>query len=123
MAVRGLCFGRSSRLLKAASFQEVFDRNSQRASSRELLCLGRPNESGIHRLGLVIAKKHVRLAVQRNRVKRIIRDSFRTHRHLFPPMDIVILARPGLAALSRQALHQELLLLWQKLGRTNSSKE
>ena len=63
-------------MLEAGDYRRVFDQVDARASHRHLLLLGRQNELDHHRLGLVIAKKHVRLAVQRNRIKRIARTRF-----------------------------------------------
>ena len=45
------------------------------------------------RLGLVIAKKHVSKAVHRNRLKRVLRESFRLRQAEIPLVDIVVLAR------------------------------
>ncbi len=64
------------------------------------------------RLGLVIGKESVKLSVERNRLKRLIRDSFRLHQELLAGLDIVVVARkglggsgqPGTASAVRQAL-------------------
>lgn len=42
------------------------------------------------RLGLVVGKRALRHASDRNRVKRIIRETFRRQRHAFPAFDVVI---------------------------------
>lgn len=49
-----------------------------------------------HRLGLVVEKRFWK-AVQRNRIKRRLREWFRRHKHTipFPGLDIVVIARPG----------------------------
>ena len=67
------------------------------------------------RLGLVIAKKHVRLAVQRNRVKRQLRESFRRHQQVLVGLDIVVLARPGLGKLDNATLRAMIDAQWQRL--------
>jgi ribonuclease P protein component len=43
------------------------------------------------RLGLVVGKRALRRAHERNRAKRVLRDTFRHQREVLPPMDIVIL--------------------------------
>jgi ribonuclease P protein component len=43
------------------------------------------------RLGLVVGKRALRRAHDRNRAKRVLRDTFRRRREGLPPMDIVIL--------------------------------
>jgi ribonuclease P protein component len=47
------------------------------------------------RLGLIIGKRQAKRAVDRNRIKRILRETFRTHYDVLPPFDIVVqLAEP-----------------------------
>lgn len=72
------------------------------------------------RLGLVIAKKNVRLAVERNRIKRLVREYFRLHQCDLPAIDCIFLARRGLdqmdnADLTRQ-LHGQFKRLIRKAG-------
>lgn len=89
-------FGKNKRLLTQRMFQQVFDKAPFRVSHRNFLMLARPNGLGRARLGLVIGKKHLRLAVRRNRVKRLARETFRLQHHNLPAIDIIFLARPGL---------------------------
>ena len=42
------------------------------------------------RLGIIVPKKGNRLAVRRNRIKRMIRNEFRLIRHRLSPMDIIV---------------------------------
>jgi ribonuclease P protein component len=42
------------------------------------------------RLGLVVGKRALRRAHERNRAKRVLRDTFRRRREALPHMDIVI---------------------------------
>lgn len=68
------------------------------------------------RLGLVIAKKHVPLAVQRNRLKRLIRNAFRLNSNLLTSLDLVVLARKDADRLDNKQLTEALLTLWRDLG-------
>ncbi|MBR1375461.1 MAG: ribonuclease P protein component [Cardiobacteriaceae bacterium] len=72
-------FPKTSRLLKRAEFQAVFNNPQKKSSDRyfTVLALIYLSESPKLRLGLAIAKKKIHLAVDRNRIKRISRESFR----------------------------------------------
>jgi ribonuclease P protein component len=65
-----------AKLLKADEFDRVF-KQSVRSSDQYFTVLARPSERAYPRLGLAISKKRVRLAVGRNRLKRLIRETFR----------------------------------------------
>ncbi|MFA0809688.1 ribonuclease P protein component [Microbulbifer epialgicus] len=110
-------FAKTLRLLNAAQYREVFNKNLVRAAHPHLLILARPNELEHPRLGLVIAKKHVRNACDRNQIKRITRETFRLQQHQLPPLDAVVLARPGAADLDKAALAKILNKLWRKLAK------
>lgn len=84
-------FARRQRLLDAAAFDRVF-KDSRRSADRYFTVLFRPNERGEARLGFAISRQKVRLAVGRNRLRRLVRESFRKHTDL-PAVDIVVLAR------------------------------
>jgi len=105
------------RLRRPAQFKAVFDSASLKIGQQHFMLLATPNELGHARLGLVIAKKKVRHAVERNRIKRITRDSFRRQQHELPAVDLLMIARQDLAALDNKALHQALLDAWSRLNR------
>ena len=50
----------------------------------------RPNDKNVARLGLIVAKKTAKLAVQRNYMRRVLRELFRINQHQLPAMDVVI---------------------------------
>jgi ribonuclease P protein component len=110
-------FGKTKRLLNADDYSRVFNNPDVRASHRNLLLLGKLNDGPEHRLGLVIAKKNVRLAVQRNRVKRLAREFFRILPNSEPSLDVVLLARQGMGQLDNAELSSILLQQWKKLVR------
>ena len=108
-------FGKDKRLLNAKHYSCVFNSPDARASHKNLLLLAKNNGLTTHRLGLVIAKKHVRLAVQRNRIKRVAREFLRTRPATVYCIDVVILARRDLDGLDNEQLSSILLQQWEKL--------
>jgi ribonuclease P protein component len=107
-------FTKNRRLLKASEYKEVFDRNRLKVAHPKLLLLALPNNSGQSRLGLVIGKKNIPTAVGRNRVKRVVRETFRQFD--FPvALDIVFLARKGADQLSSQEMNLLLHQSWCRL--------
>ncbi|MDR0218298.1 MAG: ribonuclease P protein component [Enterobacteriaceae bacterium] len=108
-----LAFPRELRLLTPEHFTYVFQQ-PQRASSAEITILGRLNELGHPRIGLTIAKKNVKRAHERNRIKRLARESFRLNQHNLPSMDFVILVRKGVASLDNRELTEALGKLWRR---------
>ena len=81
------------RLRDASAFDAVFRGNRFRVSSQSFLLLAIENGHTQSRLGLVIGKKHVKLATQRNRIKRLIRENFRNHFEDYSPaIDLVVLS-------------------------------
>ncbi len=116
-------FPKTRRLLNASDYSRVFDGADAKASDKYLLLLAKRNDKDGHRLGLVIAKKNVRLAVQRNRIKRIAREFFRTLPESEPTMDVVLLTRRGIDQLDNAQLSSILQQQWQKLGRNFPKSE
>ncbi len=110
-------FGRKLRLLTASDYKAVFGKAELKVSCPQLLILAIKSGYEDPRLGLVIAKKHVRLAVERNRLKRLLRESFRKHQQLLIEMDIVILARSGSDKLDNENFVTLVEKLWQDLMR------
>ena len=111
----GFSFAREARLLEANAYKRVFDGADTKASHKYFLLLGRSNNLNHNRLGLVIAKKNIRLAVQRNRIKRVAREFFRTHPAENQGLDVIFLARKGADQLDNAALSSILRQQWQKL--------
>ncbi|WEK33258.1 MAG: ribonuclease P protein component [Candidatus Pseudomonas phytovorans] len=111
-------FSREKRLLTPRHFKAVFDSPTGKVPGKNLLILARENGLDHPRLGLVIGKKSVKLAVQRNRLKRLMRDSFRLHQQSLAGLDIVIVARKGLGDVENPELHQHFGKLWKRLARS-----
>ena len=110
------------RLHESREFDAVFKTSKYRVSGPQILLLGIDNQLPYSRLGMVIGKKSAAKSVQRSRIKRAIRESFRTlcnqdpNRDVNPSgLDIVIVARSGVALLDNQRLAQILAKNWLSL--------
>ena len=77
--------------------------------------LATPNQLQHPRLGLAISRKVARTAVARNRIKRVIRESFRHWQTRLDSLDIVVLGRAGVATQPNKALDAALEKLWTQL--------
>jgi len=116
-------FGREKRLLTPRQFKAVFDSPSGKAPGKSVLLLARNNELDHSRLGLVIGKKSVKLSVERNRLKRQIRESFRLNQDNLVGWDIVVVARKGLGDLQNAELAQQFGKLWKRLARSKPAQQ
>lgn len=116
--IDGEVFPRPNRLSQAADFNRVFKR-AERSSDQFFTVLYRRNTLGYPRLGLAIAKKRVRLATGRNRLKRIIRDSFRHAKSQLLGADIVIMARDQAESATNRDLFASLEQHWRAVARAN----
>jgi len=74
------------------------------------------NQAGAARLGLAVGVRVAGGAVARNRIRRIIRESFRLHQHELPAADLVVSARPSVAGASGRMLHASLAALWKRVS-------
>lgn len=110
-------FPKAHRLLTSDDFQSVFADAPYRASHRYFLILARPNQHPGARLGLIIAKKHIRLATERNRMKRIIRETFRRQPPTLAGIDVIVLARKGMNDLGNRELIDQLDKQWLRIAR------
>lgn len=109
-------FRRAYRLLTQAQYARVFG-GSRRFGRRHLTVLVSPNTVGFARLGLAVSRKSARRAVDRNRIKRIARESFRQAHATLPAVDIVLITRPGIASHPAPELRRTLDGLWVELNR------
>lgn len=110
-------FSREKRLLVPRQFKAVFDSPSGKAPGRNVLLLVRNNDLQHPRLGLVIGKKSVKLAVERNRLKRLIRTSFRLNQQHLSGLDVVVVARKGLGEMNNGEVLEQFAKLWKRLAR------
>ena len=108
-------FPRRSRLLNPADFERVF-KNGRRETTPLLTAVVATGVIDQARLGLAISKKQAALAVDRNRLKRQIRASFREAQHRLPACDIVIMAKPAARTRPRDEFNADLQKLWTRIA-------
>jgi ribonuclease P protein component len=107
-------FSPQLRLKKAAEFKQVFT-NPAKSTDRYFTLLAILNPFDHPRVGLAIAKKIIRKAVDRNEIKRTVRESFRLQQHRLGGMDIVVLARKEALHANPDDLRKSLEKHWFKL--------
>jgi ribonuclease P protein component len=90
------------RLSHSAEFERVY-RHGRSSANRHLVLYSFPNAAAQRpRLGLSVSRK-VGGAVERNRVKRLLREAFsRVEGDLNPGQDVVVVARPPVSELAER---------------------
>lgn len=109
-------FPRCVRLTEGRDYRKVYA-HARRSGDRIFTVAWAPGEAGCARLGLAISRKCARSAVARQRIKRIVRESFRHVRASLPSVDIVVSCRPGSALQPNQDLRESLQRHWSRLSR------
>lgn len=104
-------FPRIHRIRRSVEFRRVFS-DSQRRSCAAFVVQRRRNELGVPRLGLAISKRCANRAVDRQRIKRIVRESFRQHRWALPAYDYVVSCRNAAVNMTTTDLFDHLCRYW-----------
>ena len=113
----GAHFPRRARMVGQPVFAWVFAEPAK-SSDRYFTVLARSNGLDYPRLGLAISRKVARSAVARNRIKRIVRESFRHHQPQLGGLDWVVMGRAGLTVQENAVLFAALQRHWQRLARS-----
>ena len=108
-------FERGARLTTASEFRRVF-RNPEVSADPLFKVLACRGTAGRARLGLAVSRQVARRATTRNRLKRVIRESFRRH---FagggPAIDFVVLPRSASASICNGRLFASLETHWIRI--------
>lgn len=113
MSSSGERFRTCNRLKRPEEFKQVFS-SKRRSSDHYFLFLAKSNDFNWPRLGLAVPKKHIHSAVERNRLKRIIRESFRLKQKKLKGNDIVVVVRNKLDV-NKKNIESILAKHWDKV--------
>lgn len=102
------------KLKTAQQFKQAFYQ-AKKTSADKFYLLFKSNDLDYPRLGIIIAKRNVAKAVARNRLRRIVKESFRLHQYLIKGYDVLFIAYKGLDELNNEELTQCLEKQWQYL--------
>lgn len=106
---------KSARLLKRAQYLTL-SKQGTKVHTDSFLALVQKGKAQNIRIGITVSKK-VGNAVERNRIKRIIREYFRHNKEtMSEPKDINIIAKKGLTTLSNRQIIEKLDKLFAKIA-------
>ena len=96
-------FGKAARILRRREFLAIQQRG-ERLHAGKLLILALPSGGARARIGITVPGK-VANAVNRNRIKRWVREAFRAVAADLPPVDLVVIARSGATEVGLSRAH------------------
>ena len=117
---RPLNFGVDLRLRSKLQFDAVYA-GGRRVDDRFFALRVKANGLTHARVGLAVAVKTAGNAVKRNRLRRVIRESFRLAQHELPPVDIVVAAKFQAVGAPVTSLRDSLATLWKRVASTCAS--
>lgn len=109
-------FGAERRLRRRRDFAKVFS-DGIRLNAQGVKIVVRANGLPHPRLGLAVARRVMTRAVDRHRLKRLIRESFRHDIDRLRGLDIVVIANPGVKEMQSKAIGEHLARLWERAAR------
>jgi ribonuclease P protein component len=110
-------FGANLRLRSKLQFDAVYA-GGRRIDDRFFALRIKANGLAHARVGLAVAVKTAGNAVKRNRIRRLIRESFRLAQHDLPAVDIVVAAKFPASAAPATSLRASLATLWKRVAST-----
>lgn len=114
--MKTFAFANENRITKSQTFRDL-SQSPQKWVSPYFVVLCRPSQTQSARIGITVSRKCSKKAVERNRIKRLIRESFRLNKAKIPLFDMVVIARVQAATADNQVLLKDLETVWGKLTR------
>ena len=108
-------FNRELRLLTSDDYSRVF-KQAHKAGSPYFTIIARDNDLSYPRLGLAVPKKQIKTAANRNRFKRLARESFRINQNNLNKKDFVVIAKKNTQYLSNDEIFKLFDKLWQRFS-------
>jgi ribonuclease P protein component len=105
---------RNNRINKPADYKDIFN-TGQAEKGKYWTVIAKPSDTSVARIGIAISKKYCRLAVNRNRLKRLAREAFRQSKDSLRSLECVILSR-RYRQTSNSELSRDLQALLQKFS-------
>lgn len=113
-------FGANLRLRSKLQFDAIYA-GGRRIDDRYFSLRIKPNGLPHPRVGLAVAVKTAGNAVKRNRLRRLVRESFRLSQHDLPGVDVVVAAKFAAAGAPAASLRDSLATLWKRVASTCAS--
>jgi ribonuclease P protein component len=107
-------FPKYHRLINSDQYKIVFSNPDQYIGVGYTL-YSRKNGIGFARLGMAVPKRKLPRSVDRNRIKRIVRESFRYRFFDLPSVDIIFFCSKGSLLVSNQLLRTSLEKSWNNI--------
>jgi ribonuclease P protein component len=117
---RRLRFGPKLRLRSKLQFDAMYAAG-RRIDDRFFGLRVKPNGLDHPRIGLAVAVKTAGSGVARNRLRRLVKESFRLAQHQLPAVDIVVAAKFPAAEAPATTLRASLATLWQRVASSCAS--
>lgn len=105
-------FPLSKRLNKKSDFDNAFEL-SKKFVTANFIFFYKKNSKTDSRLGLIVPKKKISKAHERNRTKRLIRESFRCAQ--LPAVDIIVLVKKDVTNMANYVLTEQIGEAWEKI--------
>lgn len=110
----GYALRKEERLKSAYQFRRAYQSGSS-FKGKALVLFILPNELNVTRAGFSVGKRKVKLATQRNRIRRILKEAYRRHKDkIYQGFDIVFLIKEAEGVANFHEAEKEILSLFRK---------